>query len=149
MIRIVLLPAIIWAARAPGTYGFYSIFFGHWSALIDIVVVLGCVILIVPAFKKIPWTLWLTGLLIVAVASSVGLFHHFRDSGESMPLPFEWLNEYWQGALPLLVLSLMSAIGFNRQTQANSNPLKAEQAACSEPRDPDGRGCLASVARGR
>ena len=105
LFTILLLPALLWAILAPGSYGVLFLVHGHWSALIDAMVVLVCAILVAPVFRRTPTGLWLGGACTLAVTGFLGFFHHFRDSGESGPLPFEWLNDYWTQALPLLVLS--------------------------------------------
>jgi len=42
--------------------------------------------------------------------SLAGFGYHFRDSGESGPLPYEWINDYFWSAIPLLVTTMFSII---------------------------------------
>ena len=116
-LRVIVIPALIWAGLAPGNYGFLSFYFHHWSAWVDLAVLLACIILAAPPFKRLPFTLWLCGLIAVSVTASLGFFHHFQDSGESMPLPFEWLNGYWTQALPLVLVSVASVAILSRCNQ--------------------------------
>jgi hypothetical protein len=44
-------------------------------------------------------------MVVLLAASLVGLFVHFRDSGESGPLPYEWLNDYYFRSTPLMLIS--------------------------------------------
>jgi hypothetical protein len=103
--KLLLIVACIWAVLAPMQYGLISAVCLHWSAIPDAVVVWSCVELTFQGFAGRRWKRWIAGVLVLAAASTIGLFHHFQDQGESAPLPFEWLNYYWLAGSPLLLLS--------------------------------------------
>ena len=108
LIRALIVIAVIRAILAPTTYGLLFGFCFDWSALVDFVVAGSCGVLAFTAFKDISLKLWLTAFLIVTVSATSGFFHHFRDSGESGPLPFEWMNNYFIDAIPLVILSVLA-----------------------------------------
>lgn len=108
--RILIIPAALWALIAPGSYGLLFGVGGDWSAIIDLVIVLCCLVLAISLFIKVSSSVWCVCLLLLSTAVFVGLLHHFQDSGESGPLPFEWLNRYLTQGLPLLVLAIADRI---------------------------------------
>ena len=111
--RIGISLAAAWALVAPGSY---AIFFGagaHWSAIIDLTVASACIVLWFASLRSIPTVPWAIGILVLLVAAFSGKVYTFRDSGESGPLPFEWLNRYLLQALPLIALSLLHRL-YNR-----------------------------------
>lgn len=113
-VRVLVVLASIYALAPPLSYMVLFTFALHQSAVIDLVVALSCVLLAYSSFKKLPSALWFGSLLVVALSASIGSFHHFRDSGESGPLPYEWLNHYFTAAVPLIVLAIGSRISDNR-----------------------------------
>jgi len=108
--RIMIVIAALWALYLPGAYGILFAFVMHWSAAVDFMIVLCCLILTVSAFTKVTGAVLSMCLIILAVSSISGLFFHFKDSGESGPLPFEWLNDYLVHVLPLLILYVLFKI---------------------------------------
>lgn len=110
LLRALIVIAAIWAILAPATYGLLFGFSFDWSALFDFVVVGSCAVLAFTAFKDISLILWLVAFIVVAVSGASGFFYHFQDSGESGPLPFEWLNNYFLQALPLLLIAAISRL---------------------------------------
>ena len=108
ILRILVVIAAILAILAPASYCLLFVAFADWSALVDFVLVISCIILALAAFKHISFILWMTAFVIVAVFAGSGFLHHFQDSDESGPLPFEWLNGYFLKALPLLLLTASS-----------------------------------------
>ena len=103
---ILILIAAVLAALAPAAYGLLFGYHGHWSALIDIATAGLCAILAVSSFYPGMKTIWVVSFLWVLLTACLGLFHHFQDSGESGPLPFEWINHYVWPAAPLLIISM-------------------------------------------
>ena len=99
--RIIIMIAALWASYLPGFYGILFAYGMHWSAIVDFLIVTSCLILAVSTFARIPVVVWSICLTILAIATVSGLVFHFRDSGESGPLPFEWLNGYLKNGLPL------------------------------------------------
>ena len=108
--RIFIVMAALWALYLPGAYGILFAFVTHWSALVDFTIVVCCLILTVAVFIKIPGAFWYMSFIILTTAAVSGFFYHFRDLGESGPLPFEWLNVYIEHVLPLLLLSVIFKI---------------------------------------
>jgi hypothetical protein len=100
--------AAAWAILAPAMYGTLFGAFADWSALFDFLIVFSCGVLVVAAFKNISLGLWLAAFAVMALSGVSGFFYHFQDSGESGPLPFEWLNSYFVQALPLLLIAFLS-----------------------------------------
>ena len=107
-LRTLIVIAAIWAILAPAMYGVLFGAFADWSALLDFLIVFSCGVLVLAAFKNISLGIWLAAFAVVAVSGVSGFFYHFQDSGESGPLPFEWLNSYFVQALPLLLIALLA-----------------------------------------
>lgn len=103
-LKIAFLMAGAWAALKPTLFAAIFAFVGHRSAVLDMVVVASCLVIVWGAFRRAPLYLWVGSVLVLMVSSFAGFFHHFKDSGESGPLPYEWLNGYFQFSLPLVVL---------------------------------------------
>jgi len=110
VLRTLIVIAAIFAILAPAMYGFLFGAFADWSALIAFALVLSCAALVFAAFKNFSFMLWLAVFTIVTVFAVSGFFHRFRDSGESGPLPFEWLNSYFLQAFPLLVIAILTRV---------------------------------------
>lgn len=108
ILKIAILFAGIWAALRPATYGalFLSVF--DSSAIIDFLVLGSCIIIVWDAFKTMPRLIWVTAFVFLLVATTIGFIQYFRDSGESGPLAYEWLNEYYKFTVPLITLSLIN-----------------------------------------
>jgi len=109
-LKIVILLAGIWAALRPAVYGALSIFFVDSSAMIDLLVLGSCIIIVWDAFRSLSPVVWISSFAVLLIATNTGFFHHFRDSGESGPLPYEWLNGYYQYTLPLISLAILNRI---------------------------------------
>jgi hypothetical protein len=99
-----------WAILAPAMYGLLFAAVLHWSAFIDILVVISCIVLAVTAFRQVSQILWIVSFTFVGGVGIAGFFHHFRDSGESGPLPFEWINSYFLHAVPILAVATLTRI---------------------------------------
>ena len=108
ILRTLIVIAAIWAILAPAMYGVLFVAFADWSALFDFLIVLSCGVLVLAAFKNVSFGIWLAAFAVVAVTGVSGFFYHFQDSGESGPLPFEWLNSYFVKALPLLIIAFLT-----------------------------------------
>jgi len=108
ILRTLIVIAAIWAVLAPAMYGVLSGAFADWSAIFDFLIVFSCGVLVLAAFKNISLGIWLAVFAVVAVFGVSGFFYHFQDSGQSGPLPFEWLNSYFVQALPLLLIALLA-----------------------------------------
>ena len=108
LLRILIVIAAIWAIHTPAMYCMLFGAFADWSALVDFLIVFSCCVLVYAAFKNISIVLWLTAFAVVAVSGASGFIYHFKDSGESGPLPFEWLNNYFLQALPLLLIAILA-----------------------------------------
>ena len=120
-LRILIVIAAILAILAPASYCLLFAAFTHWSALVDLALVVSCIILALAAFKHISFVFWMMAFVIVTVFAGSGFFNHFRDSGESGPLPFEWLNGYYLNALPLLLLAALSPfLAINKETEQDA-----------------------------
>ena len=118
LLRALIVIAAVWAILAPASYGLLFGVFFHWSALVDFAIVGACGVLALTAFKDVSLMLWLTAFSIVALCAASGFFYHFRDSGESGPLPFEWMNDYLFQAIPLLAVSvLVRVLATNKQAE--------------------------------
>lgn len=103
--RIAIVPAALWALFLPGAYGLLFTVATDWSAIVDFAIVISCIVLALSSFIRIPSIAWFICFFILSVALLSGVFFHFQDSGESGPLPFEWLNRYFIQGTPLLILS--------------------------------------------
>jgi hypothetical protein len=97
--------AFAFAVISPGSYALLFAYVGDRSALIDFAVVVSCVILAADVFRHFRVWIFLSAAVVLLSASLAGLFVHFRDSGESGPLPYEWLNRYYVCSMPLLLFS--------------------------------------------
>ncbi|HRQ89762.1 MAG TPA: hypothetical protein PLA50_13260 [Bacteroidia bacterium] len=106
---------------APFLYGLLFGSTGDWSAIIDFAVAASVVGSASRVYVKLPNSLWIPSMMTFFAASMAGFFHHFRDSGESGPLPFEWLNQYYQFGLPSLILILLSVALARRQQPGRAN----------------------------
>ena len=118
LFRALIVIAAIWAILVPASYGLLFGFIFHWSALVDFAIVGACGVLALSAFKDVSPVLWFIAFSIVSLSAASGFFYHFRDSGESGPLPFEWMNDYFLQAIPLLVVSvLVRVLATNKQAE--------------------------------
>ncbi len=111
------ITAVIFAGLCflgPFLYGVLFLFSGDWSAIIDFTIAAAVLGSVLKLYVKIPKTLWVVSMAVFAGASLIGFFVHFRDSGESGPLPFEWLNQYYHGGIPALFLIGLSVALSNR-----------------------------------
>ena len=108
ILKIVILLTGIWAALSPASYGALFLSVLDSSAIIDFVVLGSCIIIVWDAFKTMPRLIWGTAFMVLLIATNIGFFYYFRDSGESGPLPYEWLNGYYKFTVPLITLSLMN-----------------------------------------
>ncbi len=106
---ILVIAAAIWACLVPSSYSVLWFLCRAWVPFgVSAAVCVCSVILVIDEFRRIPIPLWVMMLVLLASAGSAGFFHHFRDSGESGPLSYEWLNGYHIYALPLVLVSLAS-----------------------------------------
>ncbi len=105
--RILIIPAFVWAALPPASYSLFALF-NHWSMIEDLLVVLSCLVLTIFPYKKFNIGAWVAAYAFLVIITATGLIHHFQDSGESGPLPFEWINSYYNHSAPLLVIALLS-----------------------------------------
>jgi len=97
----------------------YGIMFGSgrdWSAVVDVAVALICIVVALSVFLNTRFGVWVTSILCLSIVALAGQFHHFKDSGESGPLPYEWINNYITQALPLIVLVIAFKTIWNRST---------------------------------
>jgi hypothetical protein len=108
ILKIAIIAAGVLAALRPAVYGALSIVFVDSSAIIDFLVLLSCIIIVWDTFRSAHLFVWVAAFAVSLVAANIGFIYHFKDFGESGPLPFEWLNEYFIHALPLLILALLS-----------------------------------------
>jgi hypothetical protein len=109
LLKLAIIVAGVLAALRPAVYGTLSIIFMDSSAIIDLLVLGSCIVLVWHTFRSAPLLVWVAALAVLIVAANIGFIHHFKDFGESGPLPFEWLNEYFMHALPLIILALLSS----------------------------------------
>jgi len=118
VLRTLIVIAALFATLSPVMYGLLFGAFADWSAFFDFALVISCIALAFAAFKDLPFVLWLSAFVIVTVFATSGFFYRFRDSGESGPLPFEWLNNYLLQALPLLLIAAISRFfATNKETE--------------------------------
>lgn len=103
-LKISILLTGILAAYPPAVYGALTIFYFDLSAIIDLLIVGGCVIIAWDAFRSVPRFMWIASFIALLIATSIGFFHYFQDAGESGPLPYEWLNGYYKFTIPLIAL---------------------------------------------
>ena len=118
ILKIAIFVSGIWAAYLPAVYGALSIFYVDSSAIIDLLVVGSCIIIVWDTFRASPRIILLTSFMVLLIATTIGFFHYFRDSGASGPLPYEWLNGYYEHTVPFIILSLL--MFFLRQRFENS-----------------------------
>lgn len=114
MIRIAAVILAGLCFLGPFFYGVLFLFCGHWSAFVDFTVAASVVVSVLNPYVNVPMTPWLVSMAIFTAASLIGFFIHFQDSGESGPLPFEWLNQYYQVGIPTLLLIGLSVVLANR-----------------------------------
>jgi hypothetical protein len=105
----------------------------HPSAIVDFVIAFGCLGLAFDIIRRMPVWIWFAAFAVVTVSSLAGLCFHFQDSGESGPLPYEWLNDYYVRSWPLLIIALGARL-FLRTSQpptqaVQSTPIRADGAA--------------------
>ena len=111
------IAAVIFAGLCflgPFLYGVLFLFCGDWSLFIDFTIAASVVVSVLKPYVNVPMTLWIVSMTIFTGASLIGFFIHFQDSGESGPLPFEWLNQYYQVGIPTLLLIGLSVVLANR-----------------------------------
>ena len=117
-LRILIVPAVVWAILPPGAYGLLFLVVKDSSAIIDFVLVAACVVLGISAFKSMSFLIWIIAFTTVSIFGLIGFVHRFRYFGESGPLPFEWINNYFIHAIPLIFLSiLMQAATFKTKIE--------------------------------
>ena len=104
---ILSLLAAIWAALPPAAYGLLFAAFRDGSAIVNLPTALLCPVLAVSSFDKKPTVTWFVSFAWLSTATLAGVVHHFQDSGESGPLPFEWINRYAWSSTPLLLISIV------------------------------------------
>jgi hypothetical protein len=126
LIAIVVFAACIYPSLSALSYGVIFVWLGHFASLFSVFIGLACILLFIDSIKLLPTKIYLSVFIIVLVTSSLGFFIHFQDSGESGPLPFEWLNNYWKISFPLL---FASAIGRFLKKHTNT----VEQGAAANP----------------
>lgn len=78
--------------------------FGGGPPIGYIPIALALLLIMMSAFDIIHHYLTLVATLIVIGYSVASQFHRFRDSGESGPLPYEWLNDYWIISWPAVLV---------------------------------------------
>jgi len=108
-LKIAAVAAFIYASIAPATYALLSGVV-HLSAFVDVGVLVSCGIVFADVLERRPVWLYLSAMGVLLAASLVGRFVHFRDSGESGPLPYEWLNHYYLFSTPLVLVSAASRL---------------------------------------
>jgi len=111
LLKILTILACVWAVIPPSVYGFIFTVVADQSAVIDIFIVACCICLAVSSFKRVHLYIQSLSFLMVAIASIIGFFHYFQDSGASGPLPYEWLNSYYLHSLPLLIIFTATRLG--------------------------------------
>ena len=128
-LQILAVLAAMWAIISPAGYGLLFGVFLSWVAIVDMLVAASCVVLAYSMFRGIPAFLNLFAFGVLALFCFLDLFRHFRDSGESGPLPFEWINGYFWQALPLIIVVIISTLMKNF-TQGNSSPSSTRLSTC-------------------
>jgi len=121
ILQALLVIAAIWAILPAVAYGLLFASVAHWSSLIDLGLALSCITLSLSAFMRVATLAWLAALMIITGFSAIGQFYHFQDSGESGPLPFEWINGYLLHGLPLLTVSILLKV-HKYKSEAQSGP---------------------------
>ena len=105
-LRIVIVIAALLASLSPASYG---TFFGA-NMLLCYLLVTACFVLAYSEFRDFHFLVRMISWLIVMAFAVAGFGYHFRDFGESGPLPYEWINDYFWSAIPLLVTTVISII---------------------------------------
>ena len=105
-LRIVIVLAALLASLSPASYG---TFFGA-NILLCYLLVVACFVLACSEFRDFHFLVRIIAWLIVMAFALAGFGYHFRDSGESGPLPYEWINDYFWFAIPLLMTTMLSII---------------------------------------
>ena len=105
-LRIVIVLAALFASLSPASYG---TFFGA-NMLLCYLLVTACFVLACSEFRDFHFLIRISSWFLVLAFSLAGFGYHFRDSGESGPLPYEWINDYFWAAIPLLVTTMISTI---------------------------------------
>lgn len=118
-IAIGILAAIfgIISFLAPLSYGLLFLISLDSSSFVSLTIAAAVLVSVISVFVNIPSSLSIISITAFSGASLIGLFVHFRDSGESGPLPYEWLNEYYEVGIPTLFLVILSLAMKNRQTK--------------------------------
>ncbi|MDF1739637.1 MAG: hypothetical protein P1U86_10795 [Verrucomicrobiales bacterium] len=98
----------------PFLYGLLFLVSGDFSAIVDFLVAAAVVGSALKIYVNLPISIWISAMTVFFGASTIGFFVHFRNSGESGPLPFEWLNQYYQFGLPAIIL-IGVAVRFDRR----------------------------------
>jgi len=114
-LRIALVVAAGWAMWVPGIFAL--IVSNDPSVCVDLLAVITCATLALAGFRHVPLPLWFASYAVMVGLCVVGFVHHFRDYGESGPLPLEWLNNYFRFATPLLIVSPLVRL-FLQRSQA-------------------------------
>ena len=127
-LRILIVFAAIWALLAPLSYGVIFGLFFDWSAIVDLSLAFACMILAYSECKNIRMTVRISAFLVVLGFLFADLLRNFRATGESGPLPFEWINGYFWQALPLLFLSAISILTDRVRLARIRNATNVEQA---------------------
>ena len=102
---IVAVPACLYAVISPAGYALLFAYVRDSSAFFDAIVAVSCIILLTDIFRRLNFWIFSPAFAVLLAASLAGLLFHFRSSGESGPLPFEWLNGYHLRSTPLLLVS--------------------------------------------
>jgi hypothetical protein len=104
--KILLVAACLFAVLVPAMYAF--VFGVCWDidALVATAVTGSCIILGAGGFKRVSGLAFASAVSVLSTATLVGFFVHFPDSGSSGPLPYEWLNGYFQFSTPLLLIAI-------------------------------------------
>ena len=117
LLKMVALPAGVWAGFQPAMYGALFTVFTHYSALIDFLVLASCLVLTISIFKRIRSAVFFIALATLLFASVIDFFHHFQDSGTSGPLPYEWLNGFYLFGLPLVFISIFNYLQYSKNNE--------------------------------
>ena len=130
LIKALLILFSILACLAPLSYGLLFSIIAPWGGLVDGIIVWGCIELALAGFNRLRLFRWITGTVVLVAASTIGMFHHFQDQGESGPLAFEWLNFYWVLGIPLVTLSILSVVFEHRRNKKSVQQLTSALAGC-------------------
>ena len=121
---ILSILAAIFAALSPAAYGLFFAACRDWSAIVSLTTACLCPALAVSSFKQKTGPAWFVSFAWITAVSLAGFVHHFQDSGESGPLPFEWVNRYARSAAPLVLLSVAIRM-YLRKRRTHLMPVKA------------------------